>query len=49
MKKTVFVASYIVLAAMALSSVASAQPNPAADPSKLIQTVRNSTVSVSWT
>ena len=43
MKNPVFVASYIVLGSIALSSVASAQPNVAAEPSKLIQTVRNST------
>ena len=49
MKKAVFVASYIVLGSMALSSVASAQPNVAAEPSKLVQTVRNSTATVSWT
>ena len=41
MKKQV-IASYIVLAAVALSSVASAQ-NPAALPSQLVQTVRAAT------
>jgi hypothetical protein len=42
MKKLGFVASHIVLAAVALSSVASAQ-SLAADQSKLVQIVRNST------
>src|SRR5580700_4216830 len=43
MKKLVFVASYIVLAAGVLSFVASAQDNPAASPSKLVQIVRSAT------
>ena len=43
MKKRVFVASYIVLGAEALSSVASAQENPAAISSKLVQIVRTAT------
>jgi len=42
MKKRVFVASYILLAGLALSSVASAQSNPAQSLSKLILIVRNS-------
>ncbi len=42
MKKRVFVASYTLLAGLALSSVASAQSNPAQSLSKLIQIVRNS-------
>ncbi len=42
MKKRVFVASYILLAGLALSPVASAQSNPAQSLSKLIQIVRNS-------
>jgi hypothetical protein len=41
MKKRVFVASYILLAGLALSSVASAQLNPAESSSKLILIVRN--------
>jgi hypothetical protein len=41
MKKRVFVASYTLLAGLALSSVASAQSNPAESLSKLILTVRN--------
>jgi hypothetical protein len=41
MKKRVFVASYILLAGLALSSVASAQSNPAQSSSKLIQIVRS--------
>ena len=44
MKKLVFAASYIVLAAGALSSVASAQENPAASLSKLVQIVRSATI-----
>src|SRR5277367_1763109 len=43
MKKVVFVASHIVLAAVALSSVALAQQNIAADQSKLVQIVRSAT------
>jgi hypothetical protein len=43
MKKLVFAASYIVLAAGAFSFVASAQENPAASLSKLVQIVRNAT------
>jgi hypothetical protein len=43
MKKLVFAASYILLATGALSSVASAQENPAAINSKLVQIVRSST------
>src|SRR5580700_6407078 len=43
MKKLAFVASHIVFAAVALSSVAFAQPSLAADQSKLVQIVRNST------
>ena len=43
MKKLAFLASHIVLAAAALSSVALAQPNVAADQSKLVQIVRNAT------
>jgi len=42
MKKRVFVASYTLLAGLALSSVASAQSNPAESLSKLIQIVRSS-------
>jgi hypothetical protein len=42
MKKQV-IAPYVVLAAIALSSVASAQNNPAASPSQLIQAVRAAT------
>jgi hypothetical protein len=41
MKKRVFVASYTLLAGLAVSSVASAQPNPAESSSKLILIVRN--------
>jgi len=41
MKKRVFVASYTLLAGLALSSVASAQSNPAESLSKLILTVRS--------
>jgi hypothetical protein len=41
MKKRVFVASYTLLAGLAISSVASAQSNPAESLSKLILTVRN--------
>jgi hypothetical protein len=41
MKKRVFVASYTLLAGLALSSVASAQSNPAESSSKLIQIVRS--------
>jgi len=44
MKKLVFSAAYIVLAAGALSFVASAQENPAASLSKLVQIVRNATI-----
>ena len=44
MKKLTCAASYLVLAAGALSSVASAQDNPAASRSKLVQIVRNSTI-----
>jgi hypothetical protein len=44
MKKLVFVASHIVLAAGALSLVASAQENPAASLSKLVQIVRSATI-----
>ena len=44
MKKLVFAASYIVLAAGALSFVASAQDNPAASLSKLVQIVRSATI-----
>ena len=43
MKKLVFVASHIVLAAGALSFVTSAQENPATSLSKLVQIVRNAT------
>src|ERR1700728_5344593 len=43
MKKLLFVGSYMVLAAGALSSVASAQENPAASLSKLVQIVRGAT------
>src|ERR1700683_1371195 len=43
MKNLAFLASHIVLAAAALSSVALAQPNVAADQSKLVQIVRNAT------
>src|ERR1700721_4628457 len=43
MKKLPFLASLRVLAAAALSSVALAQPNVAADQSKLVQIVRNAT------
>jgi hypothetical protein len=43
MKKVMFVASYTVLGALALSSVAWAQQNPAYYPSQLIQTVRSAT------
>jgi hypothetical protein len=43
MKKLVFVASYALLATAALSSVASAQENPAAINSKLVQIVRSAT------
>ena len=43
MKKPAFVASYIVLAAGALSFVASAQENPVEVPSKLVQIVRTAT------
>ncbi len=43
MKKLLFVATYIALSAGALSSVASAQENPAAISSKLIQIVRAAT------
>lgn len=43
MKKLVFAASYMALAAGALSFVVSAQDNPAQIPSKLIQDVRNAT------
>jgi hypothetical protein len=43
MKKLAFVPSYIMLAAVALSSVALAQENPAAITSKLVQIVRNAT------
>jgi hypothetical protein len=44
MKKLVLVASSIVLAGLALSSVASAQENPAASLSKLVQIVRSATI-----
>jgi hypothetical protein len=44
MKKLLFVASYFVLAAGALSSVASAQDNPATSLSKLVQIVRSATI-----
>jgi hypothetical protein len=44
MKNRVFVASYVVLAAGALSFVASAQQNPSQIPSQLVQTVRSATV-----
>ena len=44
MKKVTFVVSHIMLAAVALSSVALAQDNPAASTSKLLQIVRNATV-----
>lgn len=44
MKKLMFAASHMVLAAGALSFVASAQDNPAASPSQLVQTVRNATI-----
>jgi hypothetical protein len=44
MKKLVSIASYIVLAAGTLSLVASAQENPAINPSKLVQIVRNATI-----
>ena len=43
MKKLVFVASYMALAAGALSFVASAQENPAVISSKLVQIVRSAT------
>ena len=43
MKKLVLVASCIVLAGLALSSVASAQQNPGSSLSKLVQTVRDAT------
>ena len=43
MKKLAFVVSHIVLAGVALSSVALAQQNTAGDQSKLVQIVRNST------
>lgn len=43
MKKLLFVGSYIVLAAGALSFVASAQENPATSLSKLVQIVRTAT------
>ena len=43
MKKLAFVASHIVLATVALSFVASAQPSIGADQSALVQIVRNST------
>jgi hypothetical protein len=43
MKKLLFVGSYIVLAAGALSFVTSAQENPATSLSKLVQIVRNAT------
>lgn len=43
MRKQVFVASYVVLATVALSSVAAAQENPSQIPSQLVQTVRNAT------
>jgi len=43
MKKLLFVGSYIVLAAGALSFVASAQENPAVSLSKLVQIVRAAT------
>jgi hypothetical protein len=44
MKKLAFVASHMVLAAGALSFVASAQENPAASLSKLVQIVRSATI-----
>jgi len=43
MKKLVFIASHVVLAAGALSLVASAQENPAVISSKLVQIVRTAT------
>jgi hypothetical protein len=43
MKKLAFVVSHMVLAGVAVSSVASAQSNVAASPSKLIQIVRGAT------
>jgi hypothetical protein len=44
MKKLVFVASHMVLAAGVFSFVALAQDNPAASVSKLVQTVRSATI-----